>query len=55
MWFSKGLNTQHVFLVMREKMKIASDNRERILRGFLTDLSKAFDRIYDNPLIVKLK
>ena len=42
--FRKGFSTQHALLVMIEKIKIASDNKE-FCATILTNLSKAFECI----------
>ena len=47
--FRKGFSTQHVLLVMIEKMKIDCD-----IAAILTDLLKVFDCICHNLLIAKL-
>ena len=49
----KDLSTQHAFLVMLEKMKIARD-RKGFCAAALTDLSEAFDCICHDLLIAKL-
>ena len=51
--FRKGFSTQHVRLVMIEKMKIARDSKE-FSAAILTDLSKAFNCICHDLLIEKL-
>ena len=51
--FRKGINTQHIFLTMIEKMKISLDNKQ-FCAAILTDLSKAFDCIPYDLLIAKL-
>ena len=42
--FRKGFNTQHILLVMLEKMKTSTDNKQFGV-AILTDPSKAFDCI----------
>ena len=49
----KGISTQHAFLVMLEKVKIARD-RKGFCAAVLTDLSEAFDCICHDLLIAKL-
>ena len=51
--FRKGFSTQHVLLIMIEKMKTAHAIKEFCM-AFLTDLLKAFDCIYHDLLIAKL-
>ena len=51
--FRKGFSTQHALLVMLEKMKITRD-RKGFCAAVLTDLSKTFDCICHDLLIVKL-
>ena len=51
--FRKGFPSQHVLLVMKEKMKTARGNKE-FCAAILTGLSKAFDRICQDLPIAKL-
>ena len=50
--FGKGYNVQHRLLVMIEKMKEARD-KNKICAAVLTDLSKAFDFLRHDLLILK--
>ena len=51
--FRKGYNAQNCLLVMIQKMKEARD-KNKICAAVLIDLSKAFDCLKDDLLIVKL-
>ena len=51
--FRKGYNTQHCLLLMLEKWKLAVNNNEAF-GDLLTDLSKAFECLSSDLLIVKL-
>ena len=51
MWLRKEYSTQQCFLSMLEKWKHAVDNGKGLL---LTDLSKAFDCLFHELLLVKL-
>ena len=51
--FRKGFSTQHCLLVMTEKWRKCLD-RGGIIGAILTDLSKAFDCILHDLLMVKL-
>ena len=51
--FRKGYSAQHCLMVMLEKIKESRDKRKKC-GAFSTDLSKAFDCIYHNLLIIKL-
>ena len=51
--FRKGFSGQHCLLSMLEKWKSALDNRN-MFGALLTDLSKAFDCLSRDLLIVKL-
>ena len=51
--FRKGYGTQHYLLLMLEIWKEATDNNEAF-GALLTDLSKAFDCLNHDLLIVKL-
>ena len=51
--FRKGYNTQHCLLLMLEKWKLAVNNNEAF-GALLTDLSKAFECLSYDLLIVKL-
>ena len=51
--FRKGYNAQHYLLVMTEKMKETRD-KNKVCAAVLTDLSKAFDCLKHDLLIVKL-
>ena len=51
--FRKGFSAQHCLVSMLEKWKSATDNKKSF-GAFLTDLSKAFDCLSHNLLIVKL-
>ena len=49
--FRKGFSTQHARLVMTEKMKNTRDSKEFCV-AVPTDLSKAFDFIWDYHLLI---
>ena len=51
--FCKGCNAQHCLLVTIEKMKEARD-KNKVCATILSDLSKAFDSLKHDLLIVKL-
>ena len=51
--FQNGYSVQHCLIVMLEKVKESRDEGEE-LGAFFTDLSKAFDCIDLNVLIIKL-
>ena len=51
--FRKGFSAQHCLLSMLQKWKSALDNRN-MFGELLTDLSKAFDCLSHDLLIVKL-
>ena len=51
--FRKGFNAQHCLVALLEKWKSAVDNKNSF-GALLTDLSKAFDCLPHDLLIVKL-
>ena len=52
--YTKGYSPQHSLVLMIDKWKEAVDNNNKVFGGLLTDLSKAFDWICHDLLVIKL-
>ena len=52
--YTKGYSPQHSLVLMIDKWKEAVDDNNKVFGGLLTGLSKAFDWICHDLLVIKL-
>ena len=52
--YTKGYSPQHSLVLMIDKWKEAVDNNNKVFGGLLTGLSKAFDWICHDLIVIKL-